>query len=95
MVTPHMGKSRGVSGPSGETTDGTAPAEDTIQEVDIHIGGYGTRGGRVLDYGKIQQAAPEHGHTVHHYEITVRPLLGFRKGIGGASRDEVVGTGGD
>ena len=75
VVTPRMGKALGGgSGPGDETVDGTAPVEDTGQGVDIHLGGDGKGGGGVLDDGGIYLAAPEHGRTVHHYVITVRPV---------------------
>ena len=48
----------GVSDPGGGTTDGTAPAEDTGREVEIHLGGDGRGGRGVLDYALIHQAAP-------------------------------------
>ena len=36
---PPHGKGRGgVSGPSGDTDDGAAPAEETGQEVNVHLG---------------------------------------------------------
>ena len=90
-----MGKALGgVSGPGGETADGTAPVEDTGQEVDIHLGGDVTWGGGVLDDGGIHQEEPEHGSTVHLYTITDRPVWGVGKGTRGASRDAVVGTSG-
>ena len=59
----------GVSGPGGETADWTAPAEDTGQEVDIHLGDNGTVGGGFIDNGGIHQAELEHGHTVHRYGV--------------------------
>ena len=42
--------------------------------MEIHIGGDGKLGGGVLDDGGINQAEPEHGHTVHRYKITVRTV---------------------
>ena len=63
-----------VSVPSGYTFDGTAHAEDTGKEVDIHLGRNGKGGGGVLDYGGIHPEAPEHSRTVHRYAITVRPV---------------------
>ena len=54
-----------VSGPVGKKADGTAPAEDTIWEVYIQLGGDGAGGVRVLDDGGIHVAAPEHSHVVH------------------------------
>ena len=63
--------------------------------MDIHLGGDVTLGGGVLDNGGIHQVSPEHGGTVYRYAITVRPVLGVRKGGGGAGRDAVVITGGD
>ena len=75
VVTPCMDKALGgVSGPGGKTDDRTAPAEDTRQEVEIHLGGDGTGGGGGLGGGGIHQALPEHGHTVNFYAITVRPV---------------------
>ena len=75
VVTPHVGKALGWSSdPGGETDDGTAPAEDTGREVEIHLGGGGKGGGKILDDGGIYQAAAEHGCTVHCYVITVRPV---------------------
>ena len=55
----------GVSGPGGDTSVRTAPAEDTGQEVDIYLGGDGTGGGGFLDDGGIYQAAPEYGRTLY------------------------------
>ena len=72
--TPHGQGPGGVSGPGGDTYDGAAPAKDTRREVDIHLGGNGTGGGRVLDDEGIHKAAPEHGHAVHRYGITIRPV---------------------
>ena len=43
----------------------------------------------------IGEAEAEHGRTVHHYVITVRPVCGVGKGSGGARRDVVVGIGGN
>ena len=72
---PRMGKALGgVSVQGGKTDDRTAPAEDTRQEVEIHLGGDGTGGGGGLGGGGIHQALPEHGHTVNCYAITVRPV---------------------
>ena len=51
-----------------------APAEDTGQEVDTHLNGNVTGGGRVLENGVIHKAAPEHVRAVHCYAITVRPV---------------------
>ena len=70
-----MGKALGGgSGPGSETVDRTAPAEGTGQEVDTHLGGEGKGGGGVLEDVVIHPEVPEHGHTVHHYAITVRPV---------------------
>ena len=38
-----QGPGGGGSYPGGETADGTAPAEYTVQEVEIHLGG-GSKG---------------------------------------------------
>ena len=66
-----MGKALGgVSDPGGETADGTAPAEENVWDVEIHLRSGGKGGGRVLDDGGICQAAPEHGGTVYCYAIT-------------------------
>ena len=70
----HGQGSGGVSGPGGDTVDGTAPAEDTGREVEIHFGGNGKGGYGVLDNGGINQEAQEHGRTVYCYAITVRPV---------------------
>ena len=51
-----------------------AHAEDNGQDVGIHVGGGSKGGGRFLDDGGILQAAPEHGHTVYFYSITVKPV---------------------
>ena len=72
-----------------------APVEDTGREVEIHIVGSGKGGGGILDNGGVYQAAVEPGCIVHCYTITVRPVQGVGKGSGGASRDAVVGTGGN
>ena len=75
VVTPRMGKAlERDSYPGDKTIDETAPAENTGQEVDIHVGDDGKGGCRVFYDGGIHTAAPEHGHTVHHYTITVRPV---------------------
>ena len=75
VVTPHVGKALGgVSGPGGETADGTALAEDTRGEGDIHLVGDGIGGGGVVDDEGIHKAVLEHGRTVHRCEITVRPV---------------------
>ena len=92
VVTPCMGKALGGgSDPGGET----APAEDTGREVEIHLSGDGKGGGGILDDGGVYQGAAEHGRTVHPYTITVRPVCGVLKVSGGASRDVVVGIGGN
>ena len=46
-----------------------------------------------MDDGGVYHAASEHGCTVHHYAIAVRPMGGVGKGYGGVSTDAVVGTG--
>ena len=69
-------------------------AEDTGQEVNIHLGGNGMGGGGVIDNGAIHQGAPEHSRTVHRYDITVRHVLVVVKGTDGASKAVVVVTGG-
>ena len=75
VVTPRMGKAwGGGSGLGGETFDGTATAEDTGRELYIHLEGNGKEGGGVLYNGVIHMAAPEHGCTLHCYEITVIPV---------------------
>ena len=75
VVTPRMGKALGGgSGPDGDTSDGTAPLEDTGREVDIHFSSNGTVGGRFLDYGRIHHTVPEHYRTLYRYAITVRPV---------------------
>ena len=71
---PHGQGPGGVSDPVGETADRTAPEEDSVQEVEIHLVSGGKGGGGVLDNGGIRQAAPEHNRTVHRYAITVRPV---------------------
>ena len=55
-------------------SDRTAPAEDTGQEVEIHLGGVGKGGGGILDGEGVYQVTAEHGCTVHCYAITVRPV---------------------
>ena len=45
--------------------EGTAPAEDTGQEVDIHLCGNTKGGSGVIDDRRINLVAPEHGCTVH------------------------------
>ena len=41
---PHRkGPGGGISVPGGETSDETAPVEETGQEVDVHLGGARTR----------------------------------------------------
>ena len=78
-----MGKALGgVSDPGGETADGTSPVEDTVQEVEIHLGGGGKGGGVILEDGGVYQAAAEHGRTVHCYAITVRPVWGLKRDQG-------------
>ena len=47
-----------VSDTGGETSDGTAPAEDNEREVEIHLGGGGKGRDGVLDNGLTCQAAP-------------------------------------
>ena len=51
-----------------------APVEDTGREVEIHIVGSGKGGGGILDNGGVYQATSEHGHTLHCYAFTVRPV---------------------
>ena len=54
VVTPRMVKSLGGgSDPGGETDDGTSPAEDTGQEVEIHLGGGGKGEGGIIDDGGL------------------------------------------
>ena len=50
---PHGQVPWGVSVPDGETAYSTAPAEDTVREVDIHLGSDFMGGGGVLDHGEI------------------------------------------
>ena len=70
-----MNKALGVvSDPGGETADGTAPAEDTGWEADIHLGRGGKGGDGILDYVGVYQVAVEHGCTVNRYAITVTPV---------------------
>ena len=69
---PHGQGPGGFLGPGGKTTYGTAPVEDTGQEVDIHLGNDGTGRGRVLENGGIHQADPEHSRIVHCFASTVR-----------------------
>ena len=71
---PHGQGLGGVSSPVGETAEEMDPAEDTIREVDIHLGGDGTGGGGVIDNGGLHQAEPENSRTVYCYAITVIPL---------------------
>ena len=71
---PHGQVPGGVSYPGGETADRTAPTEDNVRDVLIHLGGGGKGGDGVLDDGGIRQAEPEHGRTVYRYTITVRPV---------------------
>ena len=47
------------------------PVEDTIKEVEIHLGGGGKGGGGILGDGGVYQAAKEHSFTLHRYVITV------------------------
>ena len=75
VVTPRMGLALGGElYPGGETADRTAPTENNGQDVEIHLGSGGKGGGGFLNDGGIRQAAPEHGCTVYHYRITVRPV---------------------
>ena len=71
---PHGHGPGGVSDPCGKMADGTAPTEDNRRDVEIHPGGGGKGGGGFLDDGGIGQAAPEHGHILYRYAITVRPV---------------------
>ena len=64
----------GVSDLGVETADRTSPEEEIRQEVDIHLGGGGKGGGRIIDYGGVYQAAAKNSRTVHCYAITVRPV---------------------
>ena len=96
LVTPPHGQvPGGVSDPDGNTADGTATAEDNGRDVEIHLGGSGKGGDRVLHDGGIRQAAPKHGFTVYCYAITVRPMGGVVKISWGVGWDAVVGTGGN
>ena len=75
VVTARMGKALGGDpGPGVKTVDGTALAEDTIWEVEIHLDGDCNGVGRERDSGGRHPAALEHGRTVHCYAITVRPV---------------------
>ena len=89
---PHGQGPRGVSEPGGDIADGTAPAEDTGQEVEIHLRGGGKGEGVILDDGVLYQVVAEYSSTVHLYDIPVRPVQGVGKGSRGASRDAVVIT---
>ena len=95
VVTPRMGKALGGGlDRGGDTADGMAPVDHTGREVEIHLGGGGGKGGgRIIDNGGVYQRSSEHIHTVHCYTITVRPVWGFLKVHGGASRYAVVGKG--
>ena len=73
----------GVSDPGGEMADGTAPAEDTGWEVEIHLDGGGKAGIGIFDYGGVYQAAAEHSCRVHRYVITIRPVCWVEKGVWG------------
>ena len=75
VVTPFHGKvHEGVSDPGDEMADRTAPAENTRRDVEIYLGGGGKGGGRILDDGGVYQAAAEHIHKIHRYEITYIPM---------------------
>ena len=96
LVTPRMGKALGGgSEPSGKTVDGKSPTEKNRQDVEIHLVDSGKGDDGFPDNGGIRQAAPEQGCTVYLYTITVRPVSGVGEGSWGASRDAVVGTGGN
>ena len=62
--------------------------------MELHLSGNGKEGGGVPDDGGIHLETQEHGHKVHFYAITVRPVWGSGKGTGGAGGDAVVVVGG-
>ena len=61
----------------------------------VHLSGDGKVGGGDPDNGGIHLEMLEHGHTVHHYVITVITVLGVGKVTRGAGGDAVVGAGRD
>ena len=69
--------------------------KDTGHKVEIHLGGGGEGGGGIIDNVGVYQVVAEHGCIVHRYTMTVRPVCGVLKVSGGASRDVVVGIGGN
>ena len=64
----------GVPVQGGETADGADTMAETSREVDVHLSDNVRVGGGVPDDGGIHLAMQEHGHTVHFYAITVRPV---------------------
>ena len=64
----------GGSYPGVDTSDRTAPAEDTGQEVEIHLSGSINGGGGIIDGVGVYQSAEERGRTVHCYAIAIRPV---------------------
>ena len=93
--TPAWERPWGVLDPGGNTADSTAPAWDTVQEVEIHIGSSSKGRGSIIDDGGVYQASEERGFAVHCYVITVRPTWGVVKGSGDKNRNTLVGTGGN
>ena len=61
----------------------------------IYLGGGGKWSGGFPDDGGIRQAVPEQGRTLYCYTITVRTVWGVGEGSLGASRDAMVGIGGN
>ena len=71
---PHGQVPGGVSDPGGYMADRMAPAEETGQEVEIHLGGGGKGGGKIFENEGVYQLAAEHGCIVLFYAITYRPV---------------------
>ena len=58
----------------GATANGVAPEAENVWGVVVHLDSGGNGGGGVPDNGGVHLTTTEHGHTVHCYAITARPV---------------------
>ena len=71
---PHGKGPGGGLGPGGLVSDAAAPEAENIQEVGVHLGGDGWRGGGFPYDGGVHLEKVEHGRAVHFYVIDYGPV---------------------